>query len=97
MRCARYRTCFHHVAKDPQCQNHGVQAITVASDNQSSTASCGSGHTPSYHAQHERDYINDEHDEVQHVPAITKRMALTACVVNHKQVHVDSSLCRVQI
>ena len=77
MRRARCRTRFHHVAKDPQCQDHGVQSITVASDNQSSTASCGSGHTPSYHAQHERNNVNDEHDKVQHVPAITERTTLT--------------------
>ena len=51
-----------------------VGETDVASDDQSSTPSCRSGHTPSYHAQHERDHINDEHNEVQNVPTITERI-----------------------
>ena len=61
------------MTKASQCEKHSNEAVKIPSHSQRSVIRHCSGLSPCEHAQSERDNVENENNEVEHIPAITER------------------------
>ena len=64
--------CFHHVTKNSESEEHGVEAVKITSYDKGSVTLYRLRQDPSGHSQYKYEEVYYECGEIQYVPSITE-------------------------